>query len=123
MRGCSARTAGFVEMLAGAGKNIGREAEENNLTSACGRFDRWYSCSLCEQKLPAVHCALGWACWKMCVGRSEVDCLVNDNERARTRFGAAEHHEDALNVRGRVVYGRARCQTQHARRESNRDLV
>ena len=52
------------------------EAEENNLAQEAKqmRWDRWHTCSLCEQKYHGVvRCALGWACWKTYVGRPETD--------------------------------------------------
>ena len=38
------------------------------------RLERWDTCGLCEQGYYGdVACALGWACWKTCVGRPEAD--------------------------------------------------
>ena len=102
MRGCSCRgTAGFahVSCLAEQAKILFTEAEENNLDIGA-RFQRWHTCSLCEQYYHGVvYCALGWACWKTYLGRPERD-------RARiaaiTELGiglfAAQRHADALSV-------------------------
>jgi hypothetical protein len=36
------------------------------------RWKRWHTCSLCEQQYQGhVYTALGWACWKIYVGRPE----------------------------------------------------
>jgi hypothetical protein len=121
VRGCSCRgTAGFahVSCLAEQAKILCDEAEENNLDDKVlnERFDRWYSCSLCEQKYHGVvACALGWACWKMYVGRSEVDWsrLMTMNVLGHG-LTAAEHHEDALNVREAELSMRRRLgQSEH----------
>jgi len=106
VRGCSCRgTAGFahVSCLAEQAKILCAEAEENNLDLKMknGRWARWYSCSLCEQAYHGtVKCALGWACWKMYLGRPETN---------QTRYlamgvlgnglAAAQRHVDALAVR------------------------
>jgi len=105
VRGCSCRgTAGFahVSCLAEQAKILFAEAEENNLGDKAinERFQRWYTCSLCEQEYHgAVRCALGWACWKTYVGRRETDQV---RYLAMTELGIglseAEHHEDALTV-------------------------
>jgi hypothetical protein len=79
VRGCACRgTAGFahVSCLAEQAKILYAEAEENNLDDDViyERFKRWYACSLCEQDYHGVvRCALGWACWKMYLGRPEED--------------------------------------------------
>ena len=52
------------------------EAEENNLglKAKNERFNRWHTCSMCEQDYHGlVRCALGWACWKTYLGRPETD--------------------------------------------------
>ena len=75
MRGCSCRgTAGFahVSCLAEQAKILVAEAEANNLGIKAfnERWERWDTCSLCEQRYHGVvMCALGWACWKTYVGR------------------------------------------------------
>ena len=70
-------TAGFahVSCLAEQAKILVAEGEENNLgTRRCLRWERWYTCGLCEQQYHGVvRCALGWACWKTYVGRPETD--------------------------------------------------
>ena len=77
VRGCSCRgTAGFahVSCLAEQAKILVEEAEENNLDMKVkqARWDRWHTCSLCEQEHHGVvHCALSWACWKTYLGRPE----------------------------------------------------
>ena len=51
VRGCSCRgTAGFAHLscLAEQAKILVEDAEERNLDD--GKFERWYACSLCEQK-------------------------------------------------------------------------
>ena len=79
VRGCSCRgTAGFahVSCLAEQAKILVAEGEENNLGANVihSRFQRWHTCSLCEQRYHGVvACALSWACWKTYVGRSEAD--------------------------------------------------
>ena len=78
MRMCACRgTAGFahVSCLAEQAKILCDEAEERNLFGTergNSRWDRWNTCSLCEQNYHGfVACALGWACWKTYVGRPE----------------------------------------------------
>jgi len=79
VRGCSCRgTAGFahVSCLAEQAKILMEEAEENNLDGSVRleRFGRWHTCSLCKQNYHGfVLCALGWACWKVYLGRPETD--------------------------------------------------
>jgi len=105
VRGCSCRgTAGFahVSCLAEQAKILYAEAEENNLGNdeEDRRWERWHTCSLCEQRYHGVvACALGWACWKTYVGRPETDqsrCL------AMTQLGnglyETKRHEDAVSV-------------------------
>ena len=102
MRGCSCRGAsGFVHVscLVRQAKILVAEAEENNLEIQ-PRWDRWHTCSLCEQSYHGVvRCALGWACWKTYVGWPEADEHRRD---AMNVLGlgltAAKHHEDALVV-------------------------
>ena len=65
------------------------------------RWERWHTCSLCEQDYHGVvACALGWACWKTYVGRPETDQV---RRMAMSMLGNglsdAEHHEDALAVK------------------------
>ena len=78
------------------------EVEENNLGDKvfCERWERWHTCSMCEQLYHGVmYCALGWACWKTYVGRPEADRC---QRMAMTQLGNglfdANHHEDALAV-------------------------
>jgi hypothetical protein len=102
VRGCSCRgTAGFahVSCLAEQAKILVAEAEENNLDFSAG-FQRWHTCSLCEQQYHGVvFCALGWACWKTYVGRPEAD---HTRRLAMNVLGIgladANHDEDALAV-------------------------
>ena len=106
VRGCSCRgTAGFahVSCLAEQAKILREEAEENNLGAKAKneRWNRWYTCSLCEQKYyGVVKCALGWACWKTYVGRPEANWA---RRSAMSVLGAglsnAERHEEALSVK------------------------
>ena len=79
-----------------------RRSRENNLGGKVldERWHRWHKCSLCEQgHHGVVACALGWACWKMYVGRPERD---NPRLGAMSVLGnslsAAKHREDALSV-------------------------
>jgi len=106
VRGCSCRgTAGFahVSCLAEQAKILNAEAEENNLDIKVfnERWRRWHTCGLCEQEYHGVVCcALGWACWKTYVGRSETD---QARIAAMTQLGnglsAGERHEEALSVK------------------------
>ena len=79
VRMCACRgTAGFahVSCLAEQAKILIEEVEENNLAHKVmnERWQRWSSCSLCKQQYHGVVMgALGWACWKTYVGRSETD--------------------------------------------------
>mmetsp|Transcript_16704 Transcript_16704/g.47697 ORF Transcript_16704/g.47697 Transcript_16704/m.47697 type:complete len:275 (+) Transcript_16704:1179-2003(+) len=102
---CACRgTAGFahVSCLAEQAKILIAEAEENNLTDKVNeRWQRWRTCSLCEQEYHGlVGCALGWACWKTYVGRPETGGQVR--QMAMNLLGAglseAYHFEDALTV-------------------------
>jgi len=105
VRGCSCRgTAGFahVSCLAEQAKVVVTEAEENNWDDDrfMLRWNRWNACSLCEQEYHGVvSCALGWACWKTYVGRSETD---EARHMAMTVLGnglySARRYEDASNV-------------------------
>ena len=103
VRGCSCRgTAGFahVSCLAEQAKILLEEAEENNL-DIYPRWARWYTCGLCKQQYHGVaYCALGWACWKTYLGRSEEEWVWSS---AMTQLGNglcdAKHYEDALSVR------------------------
>jgi hypothetical protein len=92
-----------VSCLAEQAKILYAEAEENNLDLKVKdeRFERWHTCSLCEQKYHGVvRCALGWACWKTYLGRPEGKVTRG---MAMTELGnglsAAKHHTDALSVR------------------------
>ena len=105
VRGCSCRgTAGFahVSCLVEQAKILFGEAEEDNLGTKVltERFERWETCSLCEQDYHGVvRCALGWACWKTYVGRPEEHWT---RRMAMTVLGNglndAEQHEAALSV-------------------------
>ena len=105
VRGCSCRgTAGLahVSCLAEQAKILVAEAEENNLAQKAfeARWAHWYTCSLCEQEYHGVvRCALGWACWKMYLGRPEGDfrrllamCQLGNG------LAAAQQYADALSV-------------------------
>ena len=79
------------------------EAEEDNLDLKVlnERWNRWHTCSLCEQEYHGVvRCALGWACWKTYVDRPETDDI---RRPAITLLGNGlsdgKHYEDALSVR------------------------
>ena len=78
------------------------EAEENKLDLRVkqARWERWFSCSLCEQRYHGVvACALGWACWKTYLGRPETDELQS---MAMTQLGnglySAHRYDEALSV-------------------------
>ena len=108
MRMCACRgTAGFahVSCLAEQAKILMDEAEENNLDGERrrARWDRWHTCSLCEQRHHGVVlCALGWACWKTYMGRPEEDWAQLKGP-AMTLLGNglsdAKQDKDALSVR------------------------
>jgi tetratricopeptide (TPR) repeat protein len=105
VRGCSCRgTAGFahVSCLAEQAKILVAEAEENNLGDDAlnERFDRWNTCSLCEQRYHGVvRCALGWACWKTYVGGAEADGIrIMAMKQLGNGLDASNHHEEALSV-------------------------
>ena len=111
MRGCSCRgTAGFAHLscLAEQAKILVEDAEERNLDD--GKFERWYACSLCEQKYHGVvKCALGWACWKAYLGRPEADWARGSAMTALgTGLAAAARHEDALSVQEAALSMRRR---------------
>ena len=106
VRGCSCRgTAGVahVSCLAEQAKILVAEAEENNLgvETRNKRFERWYTCSLCEQNYHSfVLCALGWACWKTYVGRPEENVFrLTAMRQLGVGLHAAEHYEDAASVK------------------------
>jgi len=102
---CACRgTAGFahVSCLAEQAKILREEAEENNLSIKVKneRWNRWHTCSLCEQQYHGVvRCAIGWACWKMYVGRPEAN-WARGHAMGMLGIGLshAEHYEDALSV-------------------------
>jgi len=63
-----------VSCFARQAKMLCEEDEENDLGSRATEecFARWRTCDLCKQDYHGVvSCALGWACWKTYVGRSE----------------------------------------------------
>ncbi len=106
VRGCSCRgTVGFVHVscLAEQAKILWAEAEENNLgfKVMTERWERWHTCSLCEQRYHGVvACALGWACWKTYVGRPETG-MARGLAMSLLGNGLSDagHDEDALSVR------------------------
>jgi hypothetical protein len=106
VRGCSCRgTAGLahVSCLAEQAKILFEEAEENNLGEKAlnERFRRWHTCSLCEQRYHGVvKCALGWACWKTYLGRTERQYVrLNAISELANGLASADHDEDALRMR------------------------
>ncbi len=105
VRMCACRgTAGFahVSCLAEQAKILNDEAWENNLGDKAEdeRWDRWHTCSLCEQKYHGVvFCALGWACWKTYLGRPEADHAQLDAiNLLGIGLGTANRYEDMLSV-------------------------
>jgi hypothetical protein len=105
VRGCSCRgTAGLahVSCLTEQAKILVAEAEENNLGAEAfnERWERWYTCGLCEQHYHGVvACALGWACWKTYVGRPERSWVrTNAMTNVGNGLTSAGHYEDALSV-------------------------
>jgi hypothetical protein len=101
--GVDAGTTGVahVSCLVEQAKILVAEAEENNLEERIrSGWERWYECSICEQRYHgAVCCALGWGCWKTYVGRPEADSFRNMALNVLgTGFNSANHHEDALSV-------------------------
>ena len=91
-----------VSCLAEQAKILFAEAEEHNLgvKARYEGFQRWDSCSLCEQKYHGVvYHALGWACWKTYVGRPEGDQIRRMPMGQIGRgLSAASHHTDASTV-------------------------
>jgi len=105
VRGCSCRgTAGFahVSCLAEQAKILYAEADENNLDDKVldERWNRWHTCSLCEQEYHGVvACALGWACWRTYLSRSEGDqVLTMAMNLLGSGLSGASDHENALTV-------------------------
>ena len=90
-------------MVAEQAKILFAEAEENNLDHKAKqmRWNRWHTCSLCEQKYHGVvRCALGWACWKTYLGRPETDeLLLMAMNQLGNGLSDADRHEDALHVK------------------------
>ena len=91
-----------MSCLAEQAKILVAEAMENNLDAeaATAKWRRWDTCGLCEQQYHGVvRCALGWACWKTYVGRTEMDQTRRmAMETLGTGLYEAKHHEDALSV-------------------------
>ena len=106
VRMCACRgTAGFahVSCLVEQAKILMDEVEENNLDDRAleKRWERWHKCGQCEQNYHGiVACALGWACWKTYLGRSETDQVRISSARllGNVLFDAGDH-EDALLAR------------------------
>ena len=106
VRGCACRgTAGFahISCLAEQAKIMVSRAEENNLGNKAlnARWNRWHTCSLCEQQYHGVvFCALGWACWKTYLARPEANwARSNAMNVLGTCLHDAGHLEDALSVK------------------------
>ena len=98
-------TAGFAHVLclAEQAKSLMDEVEENSLSDRAleKRWERWHKCGQCEQNYHGiVACALGWACWKTYLGRSETDQFRISAIRllGNVLFDAGDH-EDALLAR------------------------
>jgi len=101
-----------VSCLAEQAKILVAEVEDNNLgvKALNARWDRWYTCGLCEQGYHGVvACALGWGCWKTYVGRPEAD---QPRGMAMTLLAngldVADNDEDALLVREADLAARLR---------------
>ena len=92
-----------VSCLAEQAKILVAEAEERNLDvyAKDASFERWDTCSLCEQRYHGVvWCALGWACWKTYVGRPETKQLEGMAISVLGNGLASAHqYEDALTER------------------------
>ena len=102
--GVASGTAGVVHVscLAEQAKVLMDEAEQNNLREAFREAGkRWYVCSLCEQRYHGVvACALGWASWKMFLGRPKEDGVrCSAMEQLGNGLHDGGHYEDALSVR------------------------
>ena len=106
VRMCACRgAAGFAHLscLAKQAKVLVAGAEERDLGAKAfnERWARWHTCSLCKQAYHGVvRCALGWACWKTYLGRSEDDW----NRGAAMSvlgngLGIAGRHEESLSVK------------------------
>ena len=98
VRGCACRGgAGYAHLSCLArGAQVAVERSADGLG-----FERWHTCGLCEQRYHGVvSCALGWACWKTYVGRSETDQFRISATRllGNVLFDAGDH-EDALLAR------------------------
>ena len=91
-----------MSCLAEQAKILVAEAEENNLgvEAKNARWDRWDTCSLCEQRYHGVvNCALGWACWKTYVGRPEGDwSRVSALMELGNGLHGVDRHEERLGV-------------------------
>ena len=90
-------------VLGGAGEDFDRggRGEQFGQQGDDERFERWYTCSLCEQEYHGVvACALGWACWKTYVGRPETDCSALGDDGLGTVYSMQT-------PRGRVVRAEA----------------
>ena len=64
------------------------------------RWDRWDTCSLCEQRYHGVvKCALGWACWKTYLGLPETHQTFSvAMGLLGNALGSASRHEERLGV-------------------------
>ena len=112
VRMCACRgTAGFahVSCLAEQAKIVFAEAEEYNKPKNPA-WERWYTCSLCEQRYHGVVvCALGWACWKTYLERPGDDSVrMQAMHILSTGLGDANRHEEALHVQGADMANRRR---------------
>ena len=91
-----------VSCLAEQAKTLITEAKENKSREGIeDRWQRWHTCSLCEQQYHGVvRCALGWACWKTYVGRPETDwARLGAMRQLGNGLAIANHHENALSVK------------------------
>ncbi|CAH0366736.1 unnamed protein product [Pelagomonas calceolata] len=117
VRGCACRgTSGFahVSCLAEQAKILVAEGEENNLGLKAkeARWERWHTCSLCEQRYHGVVlCALGWACWKTYVEREKTDChrfhamaILGSGLRAAFTLGSPQKEKEKFSKEALRVF-------------------
>ncbi|CAH0372905.1 unnamed protein product [Pelagomonas calceolata] len=96
VRGCSCRgDSGIAHvscLVRGAHAAVERHGAKN--------FNMWHKCGLCEQDYHGiVACALGWACWRTCMGRPEKDLFrLSAITVLYDGLCKADNYEDAVSV-------------------------